>query len=362
MLLFSLKFKLKKLENLSNLWTYIESTVEKLESQMEKPSEQVFSTIDEDVEAFFDNNNELVFKSDAHELNAHIENLETYLNLFQSDLYDLTKEGGQRNKHAFLVKDSFFESNTQLLAFYESAMQKLDKFKEISNIQNSRMIRGCLKTTTSAHKATNINLDLNEPLVMLNSYEFNKTSTPRMTYQEAQLTDKFEIIDPKEAKNLKFKEEHKHVATVRDSDFEIKILSEDKSTDTVEEKEIFEKSETEIEPRLEEISGEEIKTEIPVESVTHDQNEIHENEIVNRRKSVRKPRNVTSGQRSQQRAVTIDRVFSVTKLLCYGLFFAILFLLVALICLPLVMTGCCDYRREFLIFNEKTFSDEPLPF
>jgi hypothetical protein len=56
------------------------------------------------------------------------------------------------------------------------------------------------------------------------------------------------------------------------------------------------------------------------------------------------------------------RKFSFVRFFCYGLLFAIMLGLLLLIVLPYMMPACCDYRKEFLIFNEKfIYDDDKLP-
>ena len=59
----------------------------------------------------------------------------------------------------------------------------------------------------------------------------------------------------------------------------------------------------------------------------------------------------------------VSSSFSFTKFLCYSLFFFMFLCLLVINFLPLVMPSCCDYRREFLLFNQKKQDDEHyLPF
>ena len=56
------------------------------------------------------------------------------------------------------------------------------------------------------------------------------------------------------------------------------------------------------------------------------------------------------------------RKFSFMRFFCYGLLFAIMLGLLLLMVLPYLMPTCCDYRKEFLIFNEKfIYDDDKLP-
>jgi hypothetical protein len=54
------------------------------------------------------------------------------------------------------------------------------------------------------------------------------------------------------------------------------------------------------------------------------------------------------------------RKFSLIRFLGYGLLFAIMFSLFLVILLPILMPSCCDYRKEFLIFNEKFINDDDI--
>ena len=340
-----------------------------------------FLTIDEDVETYFATNSEnLLVKSaaDINNINLHIENLETYLNLFKSDLYDLTKESDQKKRNSLLNKESFFENRSQLLSFYQVNSQKLDKYKEIA--QNKQILR------RSNNKSTNINLDLNEPLILLNSHEhdFYKTSTPRMTNQEANNVNTKQVFDSLIAnsaiKTLKLKEEFKHVATVNDTSIEIKILSKQKDCDFLKIEEETEKENVKIkidqEPKLENNSVEEIFADIKEEHLPllhehknkfpkFESNDISENEpklkVIDEEKAAELlvKRNAPKVNKPKS---TLERVFSVTQALCYFLLFSLLFLFTLLISLPLIISTCCNYKPEFLIFNHKTYGDEPLPF
>jgi hypothetical protein len=59
----------------------------------------------------------------------------------------------------------------------------------------------------------------------------------------------------------------------------------------------------------------------------------------------------------------VSSSFSFTKFLCYSLFFFMLVCLLVINFLPLALPSCCDYRRDFLIFNSKKQDDDHyLPF
>lgn len=55
--------------------------------------------------------------------------------------------------------------------------------------------------------------------------------------------------------------------------------------------------------------------------------------------------------------------FSFMRLAFYALLFTLLFLTFIYFILPIVMPSCCDYRKDYLIFNEQNYNnDEMLPF
>ena len=55
--------------------------------------------------------------------------------------------------------------------------------------------------------------------------------------------------------------------------------------------------------------------------------------------------------------------FSWSKFFCYGIFFVLLLSIVASLLLPALVPTCCDYKREFLIFNQKILDEDSyLPF
>lgn len=58
-----------------------------------------------------------------------------------------------------------------------------------------------------------------------------------------------------------------------------------------------------------------------------------------------------------------NKGFSCKRLIFYSILFALLLLTFLYIVLPIIMPSCCDYRKDYLVFNEQNYNnDKMLPF
>lgn len=279
------------------MWSSIDSTVSSIESMLSKPH-----------------------ADDIQELTSYIDNLDTYLSLFKSDLQDLA----QTESLAHRVASKRNSGGKNLIAFYEQHVQKLESYRDY-----------LIKTTDTTKTSNHISLDLNEPLITLHSdSDLYKTSTPRL------------VQLPEDLGQLR--EEFKHVARVNDTSIEIKILSKKKpkirKTTFAEKRKRVVKSIKEED----EATTETMNNQATIEATTSSSQT--ENEL-----TIIAP---VATESRLSRAVTFAKHFF------YALLFIIILLLVLIVSIPLVLynqQGGGEYR-QFLLFNQRTLNDEPLPF
>jgi hypothetical protein len=77
-----------------------------------------------------------------------------------------------------------------------------------------------------------------------------------------------------------------------------------------------------------------------------------------------KPREFVEEQEEQEEnVIRVERwQFSPLRFLLYAFIFSLILTTVIYFLLPNIVPTCCDYKREFLIFNEKNLKDDYLPF
>ncbi len=89
-----------------------------------------------------------------------------------------------------------------------------------------------------------------------------------------------------------------------------------------------------------------------------------EEEIEEEKIELLKPREFDEEQEEhEENVIRVERwQFSPLRFLLYAFMFSLILTTVVYFLLPNIVPSCCDYKREFLIFNEKNLKDDYLPF
>jgi hypothetical protein len=388
----NLKQRLQKLQNLSNLWLCIDEKVSIIEMKLRQSNDMIFPDLIDRKEQtrLSENNIYLLTDSEIADLSVDLNALDACLSDFKSNMKDLTQGETQNQINTSSKLFNINQENSKLYKFYAINLAKLCKFKEIveKNIQENRELE-----INSKIKAGN-RLEISESLLnIVNTEEFEcKTSTPRVDPVVKQT-----IIE--DNPKMELEEKFKQVTTVNNTSIEIKIMAQkkrkipknkptlpklQKSKSKLIPEPIIEVSsnkssesqneEQELRDERHEIPTDEaLKHEIIVEKSEQQEEEEFsklENElkIVNKEKlddeKITKTTNGLKFIEQNNRSERRRKNYPYCKYFFCGLIFAIIFVLaLVFFCLPhALQSKCCDFKYEFLIFNQRAYGDGPLPF